>query len=606
MKGDKFVIFSISLIILFSILPVSAVNSNEETNANEESLNGIITFKFGGSGDNLVQSSAESEISEFFPVHVKIVDFDNEEVCWEKTIEESEDFDVFIEPDRYKVYAKFSNKKSTIEYNNKGIGYEVEAGKGLVLYVNTQNKDVFSDAPWRVSPGETDISILLCIVDANYFDYDLDSVKVYLDIDRDGVENDASDRLLLEKQYDITVENKLYNLYEYGELYDIISLPVSGTDRNGNPYNLKDISGKVYLHIKFEENGGLFDPDWDAHDNLRIELSDYSLPTIRNWYAGDTHYHSSYTDNLAESGGPIEATALVGKEIGLSWVTITDHSFDLDSDPSGSDSRNEAGKWAYLTGECRDYSNPEFLCILGEEISVVSEEGKYIHLLAYNISSPIKGEGANGDLLGGSEKNTDSNGDGKDDIAVTFNAVDVMENIRVLGGLSYAAHPFDCANSILNRGFWTLGDIENSDLTGLEIWNEADKTAELDVGLEVWKNLLLSGRKIFILAGSDAHGDFNHKESLIESSWETAFGKVRTYIYSDSLSKEGVLEALRNGNSILTEGPVLVFDVEGRGIGNTLTITENEELTINITGASCPDLGEEINYTLYLFSYLCF
>ncbi|MDD4496763.1 MAG: CehA/McbA family metallohydrolase [Methanosarcinaceae archaeon] len=578
---------------------MSSANSIEETNSIEESLNGTITLKFVGFGDNLVQSSAGSEISEFFPVHIRIVDFDNEEVCWEKTIEESEAFDVSIEPDRYKVYAKYSNKKSTIEYDNRGIGYDVKAGKEIVLYVNTQNKDVFSDASWRVSPGEKDISILLCIVDANYFDYDLDSVKVYLDIDRDGAENDADDRLLLEKQYDITVENKLYNLYEYGDWYDLISLPISGTDRNGNPYNLKDINGKVYLHIKFEENGGLFDPDGDAHDNLRIELSDYFLPSIRNWHAGDTHYHSSYTDSLVESGAPIEATALAGKEIGLSWVTITDHSFDLDSDPSGSDSRNEAEKWIYLTRECREYSNPEFLCIPGEEISVVSEEGKYIHLLAYNISSPIKGEGVNGDPFGGNEKNTDTDGDGIDDRAVTFNAAEVMENIRDLEGISYAAHPFDCANSILNRGFWTPADIENSALTGLEIWNEADNMAELETGLEVWKNLLLSGRNIFILAGNDAHGDFNHKEALGETSWENAFGKVRTYIYSTPFSKEGVLEALRNGNSILTEGPVLVFEVEGKGIGTTLNISENKELTINITGVSCPALGEEISYTLY-------
>ncbi len=47
--------------------------------------------------------------------------------------------------------------------------------------------------------------------------------------------------------------------------------------------------------------------DWpDQNFYLRVKLNALPLPQIPNWYRGDIHYHSGYTDNPAERGYPLE------------------------------------------------------------------------------------------------------------------------------------------------------------------------------------------------------------------------------------------------------------------------------------------------------------
>ncbi|MBI5514274.1 MAG: S8 family serine peptidase [Deltaproteobacteria bacterium] len=81
-------------------------------------------------------------------------------------------------------------------------------------------------------------------------------------------------------------------------------------------------------------------------------------------------------------------------------------------------------------------------------------------------------------------------------------------------------------------------------------------------------------RKVFMVAGSDAHGDFDYTldlcasvaSSLCQSLGantvsDSAWGRPRTYTFG------GTLEALRQGRSVVTDGPVLEaeIDAEGRG-----------------------------------------
>ena len=49
--------------------------------------------------------------------------------------------------------------------------------------------------------------------------------------------------------------------------------------------------------------------DWPDQDfYLRVKLNAPPLPQIPNWYRGDIHYHSGYTDNPAERGYPLDVT----------------------------------------------------------------------------------------------------------------------------------------------------------------------------------------------------------------------------------------------------------------------------------------------------------
>jgi hypothetical protein len=86
-------------------------------------------------------------------------------------------------------------------------------------------------------------------------------------------------------------------------------------------------------------------------------------------------------------------------------------------------------------------------------------------------------------------------------------------------------------------------------------------------------------RKIYISGGSDAHGDFNYSTSLLATVLDkpllrkfgtsqravttNAFAKVRTYVYTEgkpsASPEERALDALADGNSVITDGPVIAF-----------------------------------------------
>lgn len=90
---------------------------------------------------------------------------------------------------------------------------------------------------------------------------------------------------------------------------------------------------------------------------------------------------------------------------------------------------------------------------------------------------------------------------------------------------------------------------------------------------------MLNGRKIFVEAGSDAHGDFN-----------SGLGKSRTLVHSTTFGNNGILSALRDGHSIMTNGPVVIFDIGGTNIGDTRDMS-NGRVSLNVQWNSTPEFG---------------
>lgn len=85
-------------------------------------------------------------------------------------------------------------------------------------------------------------------------------------------------------------------------------------------------------------------------------------------------------------------------------------------------------------------------------------------------------------------------------------------------------------------------------------------------------------RKVFVSAGTDAHGDFNVTEDRLatiigfQSTFTvdgSAFGKVLTYTMGDeqdgATPEAKAFEALLDGNSVLTDGPLVRFSVDADG-----------------------------------------
>lgn len=179
---------------------------------------------------------------------------------------------------------------------------------------------------------------------------------------------------------------------------------------------------------------------------LRIFRQAESVPSLADWYRGDTHLHSIYTQNTAEQGLDLSATKEVAKHIGLDWIITTDHTSDFDNYGNGNINTN----WAKLRTEVINLNttDPSMIYIRGQEVSLKNSIGEVVHFLGYpSVANPT-----NSNFLG--------DGDG-DAIPTNVTADAALNNLFINDGFAYAAHPFatgDELNPIINGGIWNLGD----------------------------------------------------------------------------------------------------------------------------------------------------
>jgi hypothetical protein len=246
--------------------------------------------------------------------------------------------------------------------------------------------------------------------------------------------------------------------------------------------------------------------------------------------------------------------------MGLDWMIVTDHSFDLNP-----------AKWAISSADCDAHSDGFFRILQGEEVSCylpgtepISQFYQYNHLLVYGA-----------DFIPGGEW---EDGTGSD-----YTPAEAIAIANSQGGLTYFAHPF---YDDPFRDPWRAKDY-NLSFTGLQIWNYgSDIPSHLRDGLAKWSELLLGGRHVYVEGGTDAHGDFN-----------TIAGKVKTYIYVPGYSQSSlpprteIIKALRNGNSVMSDGPLVIFDINGAIIGNNVSVTKGTNATLSIQWNSTPEFG---------------
>ncbi len=451
-----------------------------------------------------------------------------EKVLWISENKLPFDMSFSVAPGIYKIYIK-KDRSTTIEYNNDSTGYVITPGSKIniprysVKYRNGLLTDVLSDAPWRINPGEK-IPISYIIKDANQLPIFVRTITIWDDDEPIG--NGANDTLVY--------THGLYKWFTKDLWYDYDSL---------SPTIFNEQDRDLEIHTMFD-----IALEFDVHNFYTVHISPYNLPKLNNWYYGDTHYHTNYTDNAYEFGAPIGLTRITGKVIGINWVTTTDHSFDLDPN-----------RWNSLVKESRTYSDNNFRILPSEEISCTVPGGiyqEYNHYLAYNITNFIPG------------------GEWEDGTGSNYNCSQLVSIVNSQKGFGYPAHP-------MNDGIFTQPWQDYSlNFKGLEIWNGAGNTLELEKGLDKWVELLLKGRKIFVEAGSDAHGDLN-----------SAFGKVRTLTYAATFDDKNILSSLRNGHSIMTDGPLVVFNINGTIIGNTRNAEKGSKIDLNVKWNSTPEFG---------------
>lgn len=141
----------------------------------------------------------------------------------------------------------------------------------------------------------------------------------------------------------------------------------------------------------------------------------------------------------------------------------------------------------------------------------------------------------------------------------------VLQFARMNGGMSAYVHPIlvddPFSDSNLEKiPLELISDAVLGDLHMIEVlclWSSGLGTSEL------WYRLMNVGIPLVPVAGTDAFMDFHRGMSL---------GTVRTYVNVDSttFTWESYVEALESGRSFVTNGPILIFEVDGVGPGGVI------------------------------------
>ncbi|MFA6908299.1 MAG: CehA/McbA family metallohydrolase [Patescibacteria group bacterium] len=422
-------------------------------------------------------------------------------------------------------------------------------------YPNTPAKDFHSDAPWVFRGGLTsDIPIITFIKDANIDPLLLDYVAYYM-----------SDTNELIARYDPNPDMTVN--------YGIWWLRLYGLDPAEQGLAVGDTL-KLRVETRFRDQ-----LVWHTYQYfLEIQIGP-PLPSLAGWYRGDTHHHTYYSDNTFEFGGEPLFDAQAAESTGLDWMAVTDHSYDV-----------TPAEWDEIKLRSSQSSTSTFRLLPGLEFSADNNNTNdnvddRIHLLGFGLQNWISGPESipSFDVHANAPR--------------TLSAI--LGDIQAQIGVAYASHPEAEPIQALEWSIlpkWT--DQNYSDalaspiFAGLEIFNRRQTSANnnsVTTGnmnpfpwsfISNWDTEWLNGitkynqllganlnRKIFIAGGADAHGDanyqtFNTSGSVNVSANNNAIGKVHTAVYlPGGLTDTNIIDALRNGRAIATDGPLGTLEV---------------------------------------------
>lgn len=253
----------------------------------------------------------------------------------------------------------------------------------------------------------------------------------------------------------------------------------------------------------------------------------------RDWYRGDCHLHSWYSDGRRT---PAEIAALA-RAAGLDFINTSEHN-----------THSSHAHWA-------DQAGDDLLIMLGEEVT--TRNG---HVLALGTDP--------GTFVDWRYRARD-NRFGK-----------FARQVRRSGGLVVPAHPHaTCIGCGWKFGF--------GEADAVEVWN-GPFTPDDEVSLAEWDNTLVaavrSGRDwIPAMGNSDAHRD------------PDPIGTPQTVVLADDLTREAIQAGIRAGRSYVAESKLvsLTFTASGpkgehAGIGERLRVDKDTPVTVRLEATGAP------------------
>jgi hypothetical protein len=423
--------------------------------------------------------------------------------------------------------------------------------KGIYSRLKKKEPEIIADVPFRIEPGEA-LPILILVKDAHFFPVKLSQIRV-------TVLQNAAEIFCGTFAIQETITEKFW--------YRIFRVALAA-----------EITGEVEIDvaIEIEMNGTR---RTYLNDNYRISshapfstfLAGTPLPREPRFFWGDLHYHSAYTNDQVEFGAPLPATIELAQAMGLNFFAATEHSYDMD-DHEDDYLKNDSKliKWQLFQSEIAHLNQSRnFVIIPGEEVSAGNHRNQNIHFLIYNNPDylPGKGDGAEKWLYN------------QPDLTIP----EIFDRLQPQA-LAVAGHPEVeppwLQKRLIRRGKWEAPDYEHPELTGLQIWNGRDDRYFFK-GLAEWKKQLLRGRKLFIYAGNDAHGNFNRFRQIgfpfftFREMKNEIFGYARTGVFCEApFTLENLLARIRKGACVISNGPLLSFRVVA-GDGATFNIGES-------------------------------
>lgn len=410
--------------------------------------------------------------------------------------------------------------------------------RGFYNRLTQKEPEVIADVPHRLEPG-MDVPVLLIIKDAHRYPVSLDRVDIELRWSGQARRNSYDFKLM---HIGDSFWHQIFNIPAPAGYFGPLEIDV--TVRIESERGAKTIRNDNYRRT--------------SHAPFAVTLDASPLPAAPGWRFGEFHCHTSYTNDQVEFGAPLGATRKLAQAMGLSFFCATDHSYDLDDDPDNYLKKDPAlGKWKALWNEIAALNarDDHFVIIPGEEISAGNHRNQNVHILLLNNPEYVPGDGD------GAERWLRTR--------PTISIGDILLNCNK-SSLAFAAHPAIqppwLQRLFVRRGKWQKQDYVHPRLQGLQIWNGSPEG--LDEGLQAWVELLLSGRRIFIVGGNDAHGNFNRFRQIgvpflsMRENHHNLFGKVRTALYvPGALDLESLLSAIRLGNMVVTDGPFVELQI---------------------------------------------
>lgn len=457
-----------------------------------------------------------------------------------------------------------------VTFNYAEIHYKFKYSFSLY---NKREPEIIFDAPYRLTPNKS-LPISLIIKDSHLYPIEINKIEIIGPNDEiffSSNQKILANQLLFYKIFPITYEKLENYKNETISITPTIEYKINNKPKIAITHNFKQLS----------------------HSPLKIFIASNPFPNSNNFLWSDLHIHSFYTHDQVEFGAPVEVISKTAEAIGLNSIAITDHSYDLD-DSLGEHylPDKDFTRWNNLKKDTEKYSSKNMSVFFGEEVSCGNESGKNIHSIVINNKNYIEGNGDSAENWLKRKPN--------------HFCKDIKKMIQK-NVLLIAAHPNEKVpffqKILLNRGNWSFKQTEW--LNGFQIMN-GKMNNKLDESIKLWTKQLLKGKKFFIYAGNDSHGNFNKYRQikipmiLLTENNAQLLGKHRTGIIANN-NKSDILNSLKNGKCFITNSFSIDLKVVNK-FGNIFELGESangNEFTIEINCESNSEFGKMKNLKIF-------